>query len=146
MEDRVGYELKRAQQTLRGTMDDALGGLGLTAPQYAALAALEHRPGESSAQLARRSFVTPQTMQAIVVGLERRGLLARAASPGNGRALAAELTDEGRRLLGGAHGAVRAIEDQMTAGLSEGERHLLLRLLRSCSEALAPPAMGPAAG
>jgi len=123
-------------------MEASLGDLGLTTPQYATLAALEDEPGLSSAELARRSFVTPQTMQAIVAGLERRDLLARAATQGRGRVLAAELSGEGRRLVGRAHGAVRAIEERMSAALSKQEHQHLLDLLRSCAQALeaGPPA------
>ena len=136
MEERLGYELKRAQQALRATMEAALGDFGLTAPQYAALAALEEAPGISSAELARRSFVTPQTMQAIVAGLERRGLLARAGIPGHGRVLAVELSEEGCRLVDRAHSSVRAIEERMSAGLSGRERRQLFDLLRRCAQAL----------
>jgi len=117
-------------------MEASLGDLGLTTPQYATLAALEDEPGLSSAELARRSFVTPQTMQAIVAGLERRDLLARAATQGRGRVLAAELSGEGRRLVGRAHGAVRAIEERMSAGLSEQEHQQLFDLLRRCARSL----------
>lgn len=136
MEERLGYELKRAQQALRASMDQALEELGLTTPQYAALAALEDTPGVSSAELARRSFVTPQTMHAIVAGLERRGLLTRAAIPGRGRLLAAELSEDGRHVVDRAHGVVRAIEERMSAGLSQAERQQLLTLLGRCAQAL----------
>ena len=143
MEERLGYELKRAQQALRGTMDGVLGGLGLTAPQYAALAVLEAARGVSSAELARRSFVTPQTMQAIVAGLEARGLLAREARPGHGRVLAAELTGEGHALVARAHDAVRTVEERMASALAVEERRQLSELLRRCAEALEAPTTEP---
>jgi DNA-binding MarR family transcriptional regulator len=38
----------------------------LTTPQYAVLAFLEVEAGDSNAALARRVFVTPQTIQAIL--------------------------------------------------------------------------------
>ena len=117
-------------------MDQALQELGLTTPQYAALAALEDTPGVSSAALARRSFVPPQTMHAIVAGLERRGLLTRAPTPGRGRLLAAELSEDGRHVVDRAHAVVRAIEERMAAGLSQAEREQLLTLLGRCAQAL----------
>jgi DNA-binding MarR family transcriptional regulator len=136
MEERLGYELKRAQHALRTTMDAALGHLELTAPQYAVLAVLEAAPGVSSAELARRSFVTPQTMHAIVAGLEARGLLAREARPGQGRVLAAALTREGRARVARGHDAVRVVEEHMTASLDGKELQELFALLRRCAEAL----------
>lgn len=144
MEERLGYELKRAQQALRGTMDGVLGDLRLTAPQYAALAVVEAAPGVSSAELARRAFVTPQTMHAIVAGLEARVLLAREARPGHGRVLAAELTGEGHALVARAHDAVRTVEERMASALAAEERRQLFELLRRCAEALEAPTTEPA--
>jgi hypothetical protein len=50
-----------------------------------------------------------------------------------------------RRLVGRAHGAVRAIEERMTAWLSEQERRQLFGLLRRCTQALEVPREEPAA-
>ena len=136
MEERLGYELKRAQQAFRGALDGALGELGLSAAQYAALAALEDDPGLSSAELARRSFVTAQTMHGLVGGLERAGLVERRAHPAHGRILETTLTEEGLRRLGEAHRRVRAIEARMARGLSKQERAQLFGLLRRCALAL----------
>lgn len=63
---RIGYELKEAQHALRLRMDEALRGYGVTTPQYAAMSVLAEQPGLSNAQLARRSFLTPQTMNQIL--------------------------------------------------------------------------------
>jgi hypothetical protein len=62
LESRVGYQLKRAEHALRLEMDGALRDMGLTTPQYAALSVLGDEPGLSGAELARRCFVTPQTI------------------------------------------------------------------------------------
>lgn len=136
MERPVGYELKRAQQALRRAMDDSLRELDLTTPQYAALRALEEAPGASSAELARRSFVTAQTMNAIVAHLERAGLIERHAHPQHGRILSATLTGEGQALAARAHRRVRTIEARMVAPLAPAERHQLGDLLRRSTAAL----------
>jgi DNA-binding MarR family transcriptional regulator len=136
VEDRLGYELKRAQQALRTAMDKGLERHGLTTAQYAALAMLEDASGISSAELARRCFVTPQTMNVIVAGLERRGLLERRAHPVHGRILETTLTGDGAALLELAHEQVRAIEAQMSAQLSTTERRQLFDLLGRCTRAL----------
>src|ERR1700686_5656357 len=83
--DRVGYQLKRAQQALRTAMDEGLRAQGMTTPQYAALTALEADEPLSGADLARRCFVTAQTMNAILVGLERARLGERGGQPKNAR-------------------------------------------------------------
>lgn len=134
--DLVGYQLKRAQQALRSAMDSALRERGLTTPQYAALSALEAGEPLSGAELARRCFVTPQTMNGIVVGLEQGALVERTPHPDHGRVIETHLTEAGRVLLRDAHQAVRVIEEQMLAGMSAAERGGLGALLRCCTKNL----------
>ena len=136
LESRVGYELKRVQHDLRLGMDGALKELGVTTPQYAALSVLAEEPGLSNATLARRSFVTPQTMNQILVRLEAAGLVERHAHPEHGRVLQAYLTEEGERLRRECAERVDAVEELMVSGLPAEERTNLLGLLRRCSAAL----------
>ena len=136
MEERIGYELKRTQQALRAAMEPALRELGLTPAGYAALAVLEQSPRVSSAELARRSFVTAQTMGGVLAGLEREGLVERRAHPQHGRILETGLTEAGRSLVAEAHLRVSAIEELMLDDLGAEERGQMLDLLRRCSASL----------
>lgn len=132
----VGYALKRTQHALRLRVDEALRKMGLTTPQYAVLSVLEDTPGLSGAELARRSFVTPQTMNVVLTKLESAGLIARSAHPKHGRVLQAHLTDKGKELVSGAHKKVEAIEENMLAGLSNEDRARLTETLNDCADAL----------
>ena len=132
----VGYELKKVQHSLRLSMDAALKELDVTTPQYAALSVLAEEPGISNATLARRSFVTPQTMNQILVRLEAAGLVERRAHPEHGRVLQAYLTGEGERLRQECARRADAVERRMVAGLSEDGRLAFLESLRGCSAAL----------
>jgi DNA-binding MarR family transcriptional regulator len=136
LENRVGYELKRAQHSLRLRMDEALKGHGVTTPQYAAMSVLAERPGLSNAQLARRSFLTPQTMNQILGRLETLGLVERREHPEHGRVLQAYLTRGGERLRDECDRTVAAVEKRMVSGLSEEEQRHLLQVLGGCAEAL----------
>lgn len=136
LESRVGYQLKRVQHALRLKMDEVLREVGLTTPQYAVLSVLEEEPGLSGAALARRSFVTPQTMNMIVAKLEDACLIARVPHPEHGRVLQAYLTDEGRELVAGAHEVVEAVEEGMLGGLGLEERSRLACVLNGCADAL----------
>ena len=136
MEGSVGYELKRVQHDLRLGMDETLKGFGVTTPQYAALSVLAEEPGLSNAALARRSFVTPQTMNQILVRVEAAGLVERRAHPEHGRVLQAYLTGEGERLRQKCAERVDVVEGLMVSGLSDEEGSDLLALLRRCSAAL----------
>lgn len=133
---RIGYELKRAQHALRLEMDGALREVGLTTPQYAALSVVEGEGGVSGALLARRCFVTPQTMNGVVVNLEKAGLLERRPHPEHGRVLRTYLTGDGQKMLSRAHALVEDIVERMLEGLAEGERARLLAALRGCADAL----------
>ncbi|MEU4212971.1 MarR family transcriptional regulator [Streptomyces sp. NPDC026206] len=111
--ERLGYRLKRAAAALRGAMDRALREYDLTVPQYACLELLDQRPGLSNAELARGTFVTRQSVNVVLRGLQDAGLITRAATADHGRALPAHLTEDGHRRLAAARTAVYAIDQQM---------------------------------
>lgn len=135
-EDRVGSLLTRAQHALRLATDAALRPLVLTTPQYAALSAVATEPGASSAALARRASVTPQTMNEVVRSLVGSGLLLRQAHPDHGRVIQLYLTPQGRVLLAQAHACVAVVEAQLLAGLAAPAQAQLATWLRTCSESL----------
>jgi DNA-binding MarR family transcriptional regulator len=133
---RIGYQMKRVQHALRLEMDGALREVGLTTPQYAALSVLEDEAGLSGAALARRCFVTPQTMNQILVNLEGSGMVERRPHPEHGRVLSAYLTEKGAELVALAHAVVETIEERMLADLDSEERSRLLEALENCAESL----------
>ncbi|GAA3591170.1 MarR family transcriptional regulator [Nonomuraea rosea] len=134
---RPGYLIKRAQLVLHEAMVSALAPHGLTVSQYAALTALSEEPGLSNADLARRAFVTPQSMNVVLRELEDRGLLSRRPHPRHRKVLQAELTAGGRDLLDPAGLAVDGVESRMLAGLSPQARSGLADGLTACIDALA---------
>jgi DNA-binding MarR family transcriptional regulator len=133
---RVGYLIKRAQMVLHDAMADALGSHDLTVTQFAVLVALDEEPGLSNADLARRAFVTPQSMYAVLQELERLQLVVRSPHPQHQRVLQAALTGAGRRTLTSAATAVDAIEEQMLRKLSSPARSRLASALSSCIDSL----------
>src|ERR1700755_1621895 len=110
--ERPGWLLKRAQDELDSAMTAALHGRGPPVAESAGLPALADEPGMSNADLARRAYVTPQTMNQVLRELERRGWVGRSPHHVDGRILQAELTADGQRVLGGCHQAVAAVEEQ----------------------------------
>ena len=132
----IGFALKQAQQALRTHMDAALQQSGLTTPQYAVLNFLQIAPGASNAELARRSFVTPQTMQGIVVALERSGFVVRAPHAKHGRVQTTELTDQGRNVLAAASTIVAGAEARLRAASAPLDPQTITATLRRLAEAL----------
>jgi DNA-binding MarR family transcriptional regulator len=117
-------------------MDQALEKKGLTTPQYAVLSALEQESGISNAELARRSFVTPQTMIRIVENLEALHLIVRQPHATHGKVLTTSLTPEGARRVASCHAAVAAVEARMLHDLNAHDRATLHALLEKCATAL----------
>ncbi len=139
VENAVGYVLKEAAVALRTAMDAVLRPLELTVPQYACLELLGQRPGLSNAELARGAFVSRQSMNGVLRGLQDRGLVSRPDTAPQGRARPTELTPAGRVALRAASAAVRDIERRMTAQLSATDQRRLLDDLAACAAALAEP-------
>ena len=133
---RVGYLIKRAQTVLHDAMADAVGPHDLTVTQFAVLTALDEEPGLSNADLARRAFVTPQSMHTVLQELERLQFVVRRTHPQHRRVLQAALTEAGRRALRSAADAVNAVEEQMLRTLSDTARSRLASALSSCIDAL----------
>lgn len=134
--DWVGYNLKITQHRLRQRLDAELLKVGITAPQNAVLLAVSGNPRISNAELARSAFVTPQTMQGILVNLERSGLITRKAHPEHGRVIMTELTTAGEKTVAEGAKAADVVERLMLATLSEDEKRLLCEFLKRCAVAL----------
>lgn len=131
-----GYLVKRVQQSLRRRCDTALRPTGLSMAQYAALRALADLPEASASELARRCFVTRQSLQDLLIGLRSAGLVTDAPSAPRGRARALALTAAGRKRLAAGDAAVDAVDAAMVADLTPTERTRLAGLLTRCAENL----------
>ncbi len=132
----VGYIVKQLQHALRTAMDRALRAHGLTTPQYSTLTALAAADELSGAELARRTFVTAQTMNGIIVNLETARLVTRRPDPADARVLRAELTPTGWARLAACERAVAVVERQMVSGLQLDEQRWFHDALRRCVTAL----------
>lgn len=121
---------------MRQALEEALQEDGLTISQANLLAELAYSPARSNAELARASFVTPQTMNEILVSLERRGLLVRTPQPEGGRAMLTELTREGGRKVLSFHLAMRRVEERLLGALSSEDVSRLQQSLENCLKAL----------
>ena len=133
----IGYALKRAQHALRRRMDADLRGLDLSAAQYSVLTALKNQPGLSNADLARAAFVTPQTMQAMLVKLERAGLIERTPDTQHGRIQRTGLTQKGRQTLTHADKIVSHAESILHDAIAPISAEKMHAALIRCAEKLA---------
>jgi len=135
------YVIKQVELAVRARLDEIVRPAGISTLQYTALTVLERHPDLSSAQLARNSFVTAQSMADMVVALEGRGLIERHRDPQDRRRLVLALTRDGQRLLDRYRAKVAALEVEMLADLTARQAAELRRGLVACRAALAehPP-------
>lgn len=122
----LGYLLRQAQAAVRLSMDRTLTELGVTPPQFAVLTMLKAYPGLSGAEVARLTFLTPQTVGVIIRNLERDGAIRKARHPVHGRILQWWLTPHGATLLRGCRQRVSEIEERLSAGL-DGKTEVAIR-------------------
>ncbi|MDV3127348.1 MarR family transcriptional regulator [Mycobacterium sp. 21AC1] len=125
----LGFLIYRVVAVLQPAVATQLQPLGLTLPEFVCLRILSMAPGQSNAELARHSNVSPQAMNNVLRGLQDKGAVRRPATVASGRALPAELTSDGAALLKRAEAAVYTAEDDVLARLSADQRSELKRLL-----------------
>ncbi len=114
---RLTYLIGSLDRILRRKMTEALAPLGLTLAQFTALSVLEARGEASNAQLAERSFITPQSANEVMSVMASRNWITREPDPNHGRIVVLRLTDEGREVLHRCMDTVRILEAQMLSGI-----------------------------
>lgn len=114
---RLTYVIGSLDRVLRRRMTEALAPLGLTLAQFTALSVLEANGEASNAQVAERSFITPQSANEVMNPMAARNWVSRKPDPTHRRIVLLRLTDEGRAVLRECEQAVKTIEKQMLEGI-----------------------------
>ncbi len=139
---RFSYVIGRLHRVLRSTLDEGIRAHGITVAQYAALSILAEQPGLSSAQLARRSFMSPQSANQVLQALCEYGLVKRSTNPDHGRISPTELTARGRKVLLACEQVVEAAEQRTLGKLANEQRNRLIADLRACLKTIDPSYRG----
>jgi DNA-binding MarR family transcriptional regulator len=126
---RTTYLIGRLDRTVRRALEDLIRDQAVTVLGYTALTVLAVRPGLSNAQLARRSFMTPQGMNQALAVLTERGLVTRRPDELNRRVQRLELTPKGAKVVEVCSHRVERFEQQLLAALTVDERTELNSLL-----------------
>jgi len=120
-EDMSGYLVKRAQSLIHLALNEIVSKQGLGIPHYVVLSMLAETPGLPNAELARKAFVTPQSMNEVLKQLEASGLVGRRQSPSNVRILNAHLTRAGEKKWRSVNDGVQELEERLLRGLTREE-------------------------
>lgn len=135
---RTIFLTKMLETEIRLELDSILRGLGYTTTQYTMLSVIENaRAPYSSAGLARRLRITPQSANETVASLDRNRLLLKKSDPNNGRALLLSLSAKGRAVLERLDRQVDDAEARLFSVLSERELDLFRENLRRIVSATA---------
>lgn len=97
--DDVASELAIGVGLLRRRLRQLPAAGGVSEPEMSALVRIDRGGPATNSDLARLEQISPQSMNATLAGLERRGLVGRAADPADRRRVVLELTDAGREAV-----------------------------------------------
>lgn len=117
---RTLYLLKNADLSVRTLAEPLLRGAGLTLAQYTFLSVLGSREDLSSAALARRMGMTPQSANEVILALAKEGLIERISDPRNARIQLIKVTRAGTERLRSGEVLMDHVERTLLEGLSEG--------------------------
>ncbi|MCU1505193.1 MAG: MarR family transcriptional regulator, organic hydroperoxide resistance regulator [Microbacteriaceae bacterium] len=98
LERQVCFALAVASRSVISLYRPVLEPLGLTHPQYLVMLALWERNPRRVTDISDTLFLEPATLSPLLKRLETAGLVTRARSAEDGRALAVELTEKGAAL------------------------------------------------
>ncbi|MGI8880061.1 MAG: MarR family winged helix-turn-helix transcriptional regulator [Jatrophihabitans sp.] len=134
-EDITRWTLVRTYQVMARRFYATFADVDLTPTHFGVLMQLARHPGTSQAALARRVFMTPQAMGELLITIQTRGLVTRAAGPA-GKPTAVTLTTAGRAALHRAVPRVEALNRPEAFGLTAAESATLNTLLHKVRHAL----------
>jgi len=131
--------LRIAYLTLHRRAQNHFADFGVTADQYVILTLLAQKDGVKQQDLVSRSSSDPNTVSAILLLLEQRGLITRHEHKEDRRARAVRLTAEGRRLQERLMQHAEQLHDMISGAVPEEDFDSMIRCLERISEAMAQP-------
>ena len=124
-EPRLSYIVARLERAMRRAINERVQPYDLTTLQYTTMSVLGRRGSLSNAQLARRSYMSPQAMSEVIEALEQRGLIERSRHPHHRRVYPVGLTAKGRKVLAACETAIDELEAEIFGGIDEAGKQCL---------------------
>ncbi|MBU1209749.1 MAG: MarR family winged helix-turn-helix transcriptional regulator [Alphaproteobacteria bacterium] len=121
--------LHRAGQCADEIFADSIGESSLTPRQYEVLNAVSSSEEPSQTLLVELTGIDRSTLADIVRRLVERGLLERRRTRQDARMYAVKLSAEGETMLKSAEPAVKAVNERLLCGLTNGEREAVIGAL-----------------
>lgn len=130
--------LRAAYLALHRRSDAQFAGHGVTADQFVLLATLARGTALTQRELARRMPSDPSTVRAMLVLLEKQGLVQRDVHQTDSRARTAALTAAGKRKFRELWVAGESIRTRIFESLQPHEAETLVGLLERVTTSLSP--------
>ncbi|AMV31417.1 putative HTH-type transcriptional regulator YusO [Pirellula sp. SH-Sr6A] len=135
--------LRAAYLAMHRATDACFAPYGVTADQFVLLLNLvAHGEALTQRELANRMGSDPSTVRAMLVLLERGGLIERDSHPSDGRAKTVALSDEGRVMVERLWSASQSIRDQMQQVVGPSRSSTLIHSLNQLAIELDPHFQG----
>ena len=133
---KLAMALRTAYLAFHRRADAALAPHGVTADQFVVLAVLKEGDAVTQRELARRAASDPNTIRAMLVLLENRGLIIRRPHPTDARARIVTLTAKGRKMYKTVWAAGEPVRSILLEALGPGEAEILIGRLASVARAM----------
>lgn len=135
LDRQVCYALAVASRSVIGLYRPLLEPMGLTHPQYLVMLALWEEAPLKVNQLAHRLSLEPATLSPMLKRLEANGMVSRHSDPHDERALAVDLTNQGREARQQAEQVPKAIVKRLGMSIEELEdlHRNLIRVIAACA-------------
>ena len=125
----IGLHLTRVARTVSRAFDQVLAGAGGSLPIWLVLVSIKSQTHGAQRNLAAAVGIEGPTLTHHLNHMEGAGLVVRSRDPDNRRRHRVELTEAGDRLFFRLLATVRAFDEQVRQGLSEGDLAQLRGLL-----------------
>lgn len=133
----IAMGLRAAYARMHRQSNTAVARRGVTIDQFVLLALLAEQDGVTQQELVRRASSDANTVGAMLVLMEDRGLIARERHPTDGRARRVILTRKGRQTLDRLWADSEPVRRRLVAALTPTEADLLVDFLTRLCEAMA---------
>lgn len=131
--ERIGFLLTDVARLFRLAFEREIGsaGLGLTPGEARTLSRVSAANGARQSELAGLLGIEPMTLSRYVDGLESKGMVLRRSDPKDGRAKCVTTTPAADAVLIGIRSRSDDLLARLQAGLSEDEKQILRKTLKT---------------
>ena len=141
----IAMALRAAYWVMHREADALLQPQGVTANQFVLMSIIAEGEALTQQEVVRRANSDANTVRAMLVLLERDGMIARRQHETDGRARCVTLTDKGRRTYSALWATSRAFHERLLAAVGAESALVFVQQLRSV-ENMATPRSAPEHG